>query len=208
MRAKAMRAPGMFLSQAPRARTPSIAWELQTASIESAMISRETREYFMPSVPMEIPSLTVMVPNSSGMTPASRSAASAFSASSPSPMLQGVTVLWPLARPTRGLSKSLSWKPIARSMERLGARRSPAVVTLLRRSTVMAPPREGTHHTADAGVAPSSRRAGVDATFASVGTPRGWQSSHDTLWMLCVLSRERKVVSIFSTSRPQFDSRG
>ncbi len=86
------------------------------------MISRETREYFMPSVPIEMPSLTVMVPKSSGMTPAARRAASAFSASAPSPMLHGVTVLWPLASPTRGLSKSASSKPIARSIERLGAR--------------------------------------------------------------------------------------
>ena len=41
--------------------------------MESAITSRETSEYFMPSVPMEMPSLTVMVPKICGMVCASRS---------------------------------------------------------------------------------------------------------------------------------------
>ena len=36
---------------------------LQAVSIESAITSRDTREYFIPSVPIEMPSLTVIVPN-------------------------------------------------------------------------------------------------------------------------------------------------
>ena len=51
----------------------------QAVSIESAMTSRETSEYFIPSVPIEIPSLTVMVPKICGMAPAARTAASARS---------------------------------------------------------------------------------------------------------------------------------
>ena len=35
--------------------------------MESAITSRETSEYFIPSVPMEMPSLTVMVPKICGM---------------------------------------------------------------------------------------------------------------------------------------------
>ena len=56
-------APGMFLSQPPTASTPSIDSPLQAVSMASAITSRLTREYFIPSVPIEIPSLTVMVPN-------------------------------------------------------------------------------------------------------------------------------------------------
>ena len=83
----------MFLSQPPIARTPSIDWPFTTVSIESAITSRETSEYFMPSVPIEIPSATVIVPNTCGITPASRSAAIARSESAPIPALQGVRLL-------------------------------------------------------------------------------------------------------------------
>src|ERR1039458_8693923 len=40
------------------------------------------------------------------------------------------------------------------------------------------------------------------------GTPLVWQSAHFTQWTLCLLSAETNVVSIFSTSRPQFDILG
>ena len=65
--------PGIFLSQPPMTITPSMRAALQTVSMESAITSRETRENFMPSVPIEIPSLTVMVPKICGMAWASRS---------------------------------------------------------------------------------------------------------------------------------------
>jgi len=106
-------------------------WAPHAVSIESAMTSRETSEYFIPSVPIEIPSLTVIVPNICGMAPAARTAASARWASSSSPALQGVMVLWALAMPTIGFPKSPSPKPTARSMARLGARWTPSVMALL-----------------------------------------------------------------------------
>ena len=81
IRAIAIMAPGMFLSHPPTTRTPSMLWALQAVSIESAITSRETREYFIPSVPIEMPSLTVMVPNIWGIVPAARSASTARSAS-------------------------------------------------------------------------------------------------------------------------------
>src|SRR6059036_1973995 len=68
MRAIAIMAPGMFLSHPPTTSRPSMLCALHAVSIESAMTSRETREYFMPSVPIEMPSLTVIVPNVCGMT--------------------------------------------------------------------------------------------------------------------------------------------
>ena len=57
------------------------------------MTSRETREYFMPSVPMEMPSLTVMVPNICDITWASRRDSVTRAARSFRPALQGVMVL-------------------------------------------------------------------------------------------------------------------
>ena len=69
IRAIAIIAPGMFLSQPPIATTPSIDCAPHAVSIESAMTSRETSEYFMPSVPIEMPSLTVIVPNICGIAP-------------------------------------------------------------------------------------------------------------------------------------------
>jgi hypothetical protein len=51
MRAIAIMLPGMFLSQPPTQSTPSISWPFTATSIASAMTSRETSEYFIPSVP-------------------------------------------------------------------------------------------------------------------------------------------------------------
>jgi len=130
-------APGMFLSHPPTARTPSTHCALHTVSIESAITSRETREYFMPSVPIEIPSLTVMVPNSCGIAPAVRSAASARCASSSSRALHGVMVEWAFAIAMIGFSKSPSSNPTARSIARLGARCTPAVIVRLLRLSGM-----------------------------------------------------------------------
>ena len=61
-----------------------------------------------------------------------------------------------------------------------------------------------------------SIRAGTDRPLAPavydfvffLGTPAGWQSTQATRWTSCRLSPDLNVVSIFSTSRPQFDSRG
>ena len=93
MRAIAIIAPGMFLSHPPTATRPSMHCALATVSIESAITSRDTSEYFIPSVPIEMPSLTVMVPNIWGITPAALRAASARRASPSRPRLQGVMVL-------------------------------------------------------------------------------------------------------------------
>jgi hypothetical protein len=132
IRAIAIIAPGMFLSQPPTAITPSMLSACTAVSIESAITSRDTSEYFMPSVPMEIPSETVIVPKICGIAPAFFSACSARSASSFNPLLQGVMVEKPLAMPTMGLSKSLSLKPTARNMARLGERCAPWVIAWLR----------------------------------------------------------------------------
>ena len=60
---------------------------------------------------MPMPSVTVGTPNTCGIAPASCSAAIARSTSGWMPALQGFIVLWPLATPTIGFSKSSSPKP-------------------------------------------------------------------------------------------------
>ena len=93
MRAMAIIAPGMFLSQPPTASTPSMLCAMHAVSMASAITSRETRLYFIPSVPIEMPSLTVMVPNVCGIAPAALRAATARSVNTFKPMLHGVIVL-------------------------------------------------------------------------------------------------------------------
>ena len=76
--------------------------------MESAITSRDTSEYFIPSVPIEIPSLIVIVPKTWGIPLAARIPASARIARGAIPILQGVIVLWALATPTIGFVKSAS----------------------------------------------------------------------------------------------------
>ena len=66
-----MMQPGMFLSQPPMATTPSKPSQPTTVSMESAITSRETSEYFMPSVPIEMPSEIVIVLKTTALSPAS-----------------------------------------------------------------------------------------------------------------------------------------
>ena len=107
-RAMAIMPPGMFLSQPPITTTPSIHWPFTQVSMPSAITSRLTSEYFMPSVPMPMPSEMVGTPNTCELAFSAPIAATAASASFCSPELQGVIVEWPLATPTIGLSKSSS----------------------------------------------------------------------------------------------------
>ena len=65
-RAAAMSMPGSDLSQPARRTEPSRRSACMTTSTESAITSRETNEKCMPSWPIEMPSETEMVPNSSG----------------------------------------------------------------------------------------------------------------------------------------------
>ena len=96
------------------------------------MISRETSEACMPSWPMEIPSETAMVTNSKGRAPASRTATLARWAKRSSGRLQGVTSFQLEATPIWALVMSSSPSPIARSIERAGARLLPSVTSELR----------------------------------------------------------------------------
>jgi hypothetical protein len=81
MRHSAMAAAGMVLSQPTIITKPSKLCPRVTSSMESAITSRDTREAFIPSVPMATPSLTAMVLNSMGVPPAARMPALTRSAS-------------------------------------------------------------------------------------------------------------------------------
>ncbi len=61
-----MSMPGRDLSQPASSTEPSRRSAIITVSTLSAMTSRETSEKCMPSWPIEMPSETEMVPNSSG----------------------------------------------------------------------------------------------------------------------------------------------
>ena len=140
-RAMAIMQPGMFLSQPAMVTRPSIRSPKVTTSMESAITSRLTRDAFIPSVPMEMPSLTVMVPNSNGVPLDWRMPSLAAWAKRDRWTLQGVTSLARLAMATKGLSKSSWVRPMASSMARAGARSAPWVTSLLRcfiRATVAA----------------------------------------------------------------------
>ena len=87
-----MRHPGIFLSQPPIATTPSKPWHAVTVSIESAITSLDTNEYFIPSEPIEMPSEIVIVLNITPLPPALLTPLSASFARSLICILQGVTI--------------------------------------------------------------------------------------------------------------------
>ena len=96
------------------------------------MTSRDTSDARIPSVPIEMPSDTAIVLNSTGVPPASRMPALTCSASARRCTLQGVTSVHVLATPTSGFSRSASVKPAPLSMARAGARAVPFFSASLR----------------------------------------------------------------------------
>ena len=121
--------PGIDLSQPARPTNPSSRSACMTVSTESVMTSRDTSDARMPSWPIEMPSDTVIVPNSMPKPPAALTPALACSASLRSVMLQGVTSFHDDAMATCGFSQSSSPIPIARSIERDGAFCIPSVTS-------------------------------------------------------------------------------
>ncbi len=89
------------------------------------MTSRLGSENRMPSVPMEMPSDTVMVLKMSGAPPACCTPLLAMRASSSMCMLHGVTSLHVLAMPTIGFLKSSSVKPTSAQHGPVGRTRRP-----------------------------------------------------------------------------------
>src|SRR5438067_8288350 len=82
----------------------------------------------MPPWFIDIESATDIDAKSNGAPPASRTAADASRANSPSSALHGVTRPSVEATPTKGLARSASERPSARRNARCGARSSPSTV--------------------------------------------------------------------------------
>src|SRR6266481_8993778 len=120
--------------------------------MESAINSRESRENFMPSWFMLMPSDTEMVVNSRGVPPASAIPTLAASTWKSWVMLQGVCSPFMLTTPIIGFANAASSRPIARMKARCGARSRPSVVTRDRHffistlSPQPVPAQAGTHH--------------------------------------------------------------
>ena len=106
-------APGIFLSHAATTNKPSMLSPNTTVSIESAITSLLTKEAFIPSVPIDIPSLIVIVPNPKGTRFAALTPDLAAFAIRSKCILHGVTSLAKLAIATNGFSKSSSSNPEA-----------------------------------------------------------------------------------------------
>ena len=81
------------------------------------MTSLETREYFMPSVPIEIPSETVIVLNVTALHPELLTESSTISAREFRCILHGVTLAPSEAIPTIDFSKSSSLNPAPRNID-------------------------------------------------------------------------------------------
>ena len=102
----AIRQPGMFLSQPGMATRPSYHCACITVSIESAMTSRDGSEKLIPSVPIEMPSLTPMVLNRIPTMPAATTPSRTLAARRSRCMLQVLPSYHMLAMPTWALSRS------------------------------------------------------------------------------------------------------
>src|SRR5262245_24619410 len=112
----AMRQPGMFLSQPGIDTFASYHWPAMTVSIESAIRSRDWSEKLIPSVPIEIASLTPTVLKRMPTMPAAATPSFTCSARSSRCMLQGLPSNQTLEMPTCGLSMSASVSPVPYSI--------------------------------------------------------------------------------------------
>src|SRR5712691_842916 len=123
----------MVLSHPTMHTSPSKRWPRATSSIESAISSRETSDARMPSVPIETPSETAMVLNSTGVPPARRIPSLTCRASTRWFRLHGIVSIHDVATPTSGRARSASVKPTPFSIARAGARSTPSVSAALMR---------------------------------------------------------------------------
>ncbi len=105
--------PGMFLSQPGIEMFASYHCAHITVSIESAIRSRDWSEYFIPSVPIDVPSETPTVLKRSPTRPAAATPSFTAAARSSRCMLHGLPSNHMLAMPTWALSMSASLRPTA-----------------------------------------------------------------------------------------------
>ena len=121
--------PGSDLSHPANVTMPSKRSACITASTESAITSRETREKCIPSCPIEIPSETLIVPNCIGKPPAFVTPIFDALASRSNDKLHGVISFQDDAIPICAFLKSSSFIPTARNIPLAGARSMPSVTS-------------------------------------------------------------------------------
>src|SRR5882672_571389 len=131
MRASAMAAAGIVLSQPTMQTAASNICPRHTSSIESAITSRLTRDARIPSVPMVSPSEIAMVLNSIGVPPAARMPSFTLADKRRRWKLHGMVSIQVLATAIRGLARSESVKPTALYIARAPARSRPSVMLRL-----------------------------------------------------------------------------
>src|SRR5262245_31125929 len=138
----AMAIAGMVLSQPAMVTSPSNMWPRATSSTESAMISRLTREVFIPSVPVVMPSLIATVLTSSGVPPAAAMPSATRAARARCVKLHGIVPIQQCAIPICGRDRVSSVKPAAFISARATTRSEPSSSArlCLRGSTVMLRP--------------------------------------------------------------------
>ena len=112
----AMMQPGMFLSQPGIEILASYHWALMMVSIESAIRSRDCSEKLMPSVPMEMASLTPTVLKRIPTRSWASTPSLTFAARSSRCILQVLPSNQTLAIPTWGLAMSFSVMPVPYNM--------------------------------------------------------------------------------------------
>ena len=101
-------------------------------SVESAISSRETSEYFMPSCPIARPSHTAMAGKTSGTPPARATPCFTASTTLSRFMCPGTMSFFELTMPISGRSISSSVRPRAFMSASLGAAEGPLVILSLR----------------------------------------------------------------------------
>ena len=129
--AAAIRRPGTFLSQLGTITRASNWCAMAIHSVESAIRSLVTREYFIPTWPMAMPSQTAMAGNTMGVPPAMATPIFTASTILSRFMWPGTISLWELTMPTSGRSISSFVRPNALNKERWGACWIPLVTASL-----------------------------------------------------------------------------
>ena len=119
--------PGSDLSQPAMPTSASYAWPRMVSSTESAMHSREGSEERMPSWPMAMPSVTVMVQNSRGVPPPAATPFLTAWAWRISEMLQGAASFQQEATPTKGWWICWWSAPLRRGRSDAAQRSGPSV---------------------------------------------------------------------------------
>ena len=112
-RAAAMSSPGTFLSQLGIMTRPSKPCAMTIASVLSAIRSRVTSEYFMPTWPIAMPSQTVIAGNMIGVPPAIATPRLTASVILSRFMCPGTISLYELTMPIKGRESSSSVSPSA-----------------------------------------------------------------------------------------------